>query len=152
MGDENIIVVPKLSTLGLNRRAREKLDLTFSRLDYYPGLNIIRDEVGKRFEVLTHSFDHIVQTEEVLKFFSKKGFLGSSTAFMVWLIKNKPKGRFASIPDGERTLYTSSGPPCLLTFDNFTRTRSLDLRSVGPAWSARKGLRSWTFVAFREIK
>src|SRR3989338_7328014 len=89
------ITVPNLSADDIVATAKREIDLTFLNPDLATW-NIVHDEGGKRYEVMTHSFGRGVSTQEVRSFFKAQGFDGNTAAFVTWVTVHKPKGYHAS--------------------------------------------------------
>ncbi len=151
------ITVPKLSASWLIETARTELNLKeisncFNEWDF------LTDECGKTYEVKTWKFDsEFVSTAEIREQFTG-GFEGNTAAFISWVIKRKPEGRYASIPTDDKIYYSSSENgrrPMICAAHFFNRGDHLGLHmcnAVTGGVHAHKWHGDTVFVAFRELK
>lgn len=148
----NIILVPDLDAVTITALAKRQCKLNYLDRDYEKWDYLISLDKkpisgrGRRFEVLTWKPNWSVSSDEVRKYFQKKGSSGHTAAFTAWVAQHSPEGYHASIP--EDSGHASRSPP------NGGRASDRDRRSRKTARRGRRRSRAsrrWCFVAFREL-
>jgi hypothetical protein len=140
-----LIEVPDLSASELTALAKKQLDVDRGD-DALDKWDFIRDESGKTYEVLVWKSDCEVTTEEVREHFKAEGADGNTAAFIAWVVKNRPKGKFTSIPLDDFRLFQRVAGLCALRFRWDKRRYFTFGFNVSYPWPV-----GWSFVAFREI-
>lgn len=144
---QDLVRVPDLPTLRLieiveKHLALTHLDVAFIQQDF------LRDERGKTYEAKVWMPHGAVRPmPHVRDMFAKSGFEGNTAAFMIWLMKHKRIGTFATIPEHSRLFRDGgvlSAPEAFRNQDN--RILSLS-KAVYAEW--KSGV---TYVGFREVK
>lgn len=138
------VTVPDLSAKKLLSAAKAQAGLTYVHPDY-ENLNLVRDERGKTYEVLTWKPRRGVSSDAVRKHFRRLGFTGNTAAFISRVAKNHPEGSFVTIPEDEWCFVYYEGL-CVPSFVRDCLRRDLSLPGLAGVWGGGN-----VFVAFREI-
>jgi len=143
---ESFVDVSNLSASSLVTKATMELKTTLCSRELQ-NWDFVRDERGKTYEVMTHSFGRDVSTDEVRNHFRALGFAGNTAAFVAWVTKHKPDGYHASILDFGRLWRTADNTNLSTPFFK----RNGDFLDLGLCSIEHKWGWGWIFVAFREV-
>ena len=162
---DEVIEVPDLSATDLVLLASQTVPFSYPTGDRLAGWNFYQDRKGnvdrggKRYRVSILASERKIPTDAVRTYFRERGFTGNTAAFIALVMKRKPIGWWASIPEDDGVLCSVSFPfkepilqvPCLNDghhYPGLGLQRIVD--SVCPSgyiWPA-----GWIFAAFREVK
>ncbi|MFH1078496.1 MAG: hypothetical protein V1745_04440 [Patescibacteria group bacterium] len=125
---------------------------------------ILPDEQGKGYRVRVKRFEGAVKTEDVVAYFCELSYDGSAAAFIAWILADRPRGCFASIPSAAERLWrrpnsrrplvpsptrAPNGRECIELLVPCYRSNGHDselyLEPVNGLWSV-----NWSFVGFQE--
>lgn len=147
---ENVIEVPAELTeeqlVADLEREFERQGIKLSYLNQsFRTWKFIMDERGQKYEVVTWTPGREVKSEEVQAHFRDLGASGNAVLFTMWIMKRKPFGYYASIPE-DKQLFHDGGHLYAPSFVRDGDSRGFRLRAVRDPWVGR-----WVFVAFRAI-
>lgn len=147
----DLITVPHVTSVELIDQAQEKLGLTY--LDKAFGKwDFIRDELGNVYQVGIWTPRRSVRPSLEVRSHFQHGFVGNTTAFVVWATKFRPEGWYASIPEDDK-LFRGGGGLFEDDADLCAPYFYLDheLCGLGMGCATERWGDGCTFVAFRKV-
>lgn len=141
-----LVTVPDLTPANLVAQVHDTLTLTDFN-ESYASWDFIRDERGKTYEVLVWKPGRVVTSDEVRKHFAALGADGNTAAFLVWIVKNDPKGWFVSIPSQDARLFQQAADFAAPGYYRGAGDRMLGFKFVDTEFHE-----DYCFIAFREVK